>query len=103
MRNFLDGAGRQWQVWRVTPYAPVYRERRREARRTAGAPWPEAEERRTTPDRRKGDIQQGWLCFDCATERRRFFPIPSGWESYSDERLLRLLGASTPVRKTPDL
>lgn len=96
MRRFIDSQGQQWQVWKVTPSATVYRERR--GRRAAaggdgGVPY-------AGEDRRKGDIQQGWLCFDSAAERRRFYPVPSSWEAYSDERLVGLLLASAPVRRT---
>ena len=95
MRNFKDPQGQQWQVWKVTPSATVYHERRAKTTVAGG----EGREPYAGEDRRKGDIQQGWLCFDSGSERRRFYPVPSGWESYPDERLIRLLLASSSVRR----
>ena len=95
MRRFTDPQGRHWQVWKVTPSATVYHERRTRTSAAGGQPAPYAGE-----DRRKGDIQQGWLCFDGAAERRRFYPVPADWENFSDERLVSLLKASAPVRRT---
>ena len=99
MRTFRDAAGTEWQVWRVTPSAAVYPERRRGARRNSGEARPAEEERRATPDRRKGDIQLGWLCFDSEAERRRLYPVPPDWEHYPDERLTLLLNSSEPVAR----
>ena len=102
MRTFRDSSGTEWQVWRVTPSAAVYPERRREARRAAGEGGPVDQDRRSTTDRRKGDIQLGWLCFDSEAERRRLYPVPPDWEDYPDEGLILLLKSSEPVaRKNP--
>lgn len=87
MRTFVDGDGTEWQVWKVVPESRLFLERRgADRRRTAAAVAPE-EEQREGVDRRQGDLQEGWLCFGCATERRRLYPVPPEWESCSDERL----------------
>ena len=44
----------------------------------------------------------GWLCFESNGDRRRFAPIPYGWEFLSDELLRFLLGVAEPVRRTQD-
>lgn len=81
MRTFFDGEGTEWRVWSVIPDFPVYYERRRRD----GASAYQGQERR------QGDIQVGWLCFDSPPERRRLHPIPAGWESLPDAELAALL------------
>ena len=39
----------------------------------------------------------GWLAFESKFEKRRLRPIPSSWESSSDEELQTLLGAALPA------
>jgi hypothetical protein len=41
--------------------------------------------------------QQGWLCFESATEKRRLGPIPEEWQSVSDDELRRLRAAAQRV------
>lgn len=93
MRTFHDRDGVQWRVWRVEPQHPLYRDRRRS----------EGEAGREGEERRRGDIQQGWLCFEGGGERRRLYPIPAEWEGCSDTRLelLRRMALPTP-RGRPD-
>jgi hypothetical protein len=46
--------------------------------------------------------QQGWLCFESATDKRRLGPIPARWQSASDEELRRFRNAAQPVpHRTP--
>jgi hypothetical protein len=44
------------------------------------------------------DLREGWLTFDCEGNRRRLWPIPSNWESISDERLELACRAARPGR-----
>jgi hypothetical protein len=81
MRTIHDGDGTEWRVWKVVPDFPVYYERRR-----ALPAEPYAGE-----ERRRGDLQQGWLCFDSGAERRRVHPVPDDWESCPEAALCELL------------
>jgi hypothetical protein len=63
-RTFIDTRGIWWDVFAVYP----------EARHT----------------RLRGTFQQGWLCFDSGTEKRRLSPIPDDWRAQSDAELARL-------------
>ena len=60
VRTFLDRTGRRWEVWKTTPANAALI-----ARELAG----------------------GWLTFASDDIRRRLYPVPSGWEEASDERL----------------
>jgi hypothetical protein len=89
MRSFQDHRGDEWTVWTVRPQPGTSLERRRAQRRASEGPQADAE-RRTGRDRRsllQGNIDEGWLCFQSADEKRRLCPIPSDWESCTVERL----------------
>lgn len=47
--------------------------------------------------------QQGWLCFESATEKRRLGPIPDQWQTATDGELRGYLDAAqvVPQRATP--
>lgn len=60
VKSFVDREGRRWEVWSTTPAKAALI-----ARELAG----------------------GWLTFASGGVRRRLYPIPSGWEAASDERL----------------
>lgn len=88
-KAFIDAEHRRWDVWDVHPAAIERRtglDRRRGAR-----PGPE---RRARSERRRmrlaPELREGWLCFECASERRRLAPIPSGWELLPDADLASL-------------
>ena len=99
MRIFSDQDGTEWQVWQVTPAVRVYQERRRAERRSSGHAEAPVLERRSYEDRRRGDIQHGWLCFDNGGERRRLYPVPGTWEECSEDQLRMLLRAGVPVSR----
>lgn len=75
-REFTDAGGVLWRVWDTYP--------KREA---AVRP----------------QYAKGWLGFECETERRRFAPVPRGWESATDDELWEYLAqailvtAHTPI------
>ena len=99
MRTFRDRDGVEWTVWKTVPGAGVFIERRVAERRAPGtqaAPAPE--ERRETPDRRRGDVRKGWLSFRSASSRRRLVPVPEDWETVPEERLDLLCRLASPVR-----
>lgn len=95
-RTFNDDAARLWNAWDVIPSWGERRYRDRRAAADAAAMTAErrrAERRRTTgirialPPR----LAQGWVAFECGDERRRFAPIPSGWDRFSEPELRALL------------
>jgi hypothetical protein len=67
-RTFVDPRGVWWEVFAVHP----------EARGLAAAQF-------------KGRYVQGWLCFECASEKRRLSPIPDEWQRLADAELTQLL------------
>lgn len=77
MRQFRDAAGVEWKVSLTTRSAAVSREE-------------------YLPEAYRG----GWLLFESDKEKRRLAPVPSDWESLSNEALAMLCnGASTqPAR-----
>ncbi|HEY2027057.1 MAG TPA: hypothetical protein VGG78_08615 [Gemmatimonadaceae bacterium] len=78
-RVFVDPRGTSWDVFAVLPVGGK------------------------ALTRLPGPFQQGWLCFDAATEKRRLSPIPQGWETANDDELLRLRDQAimVPPRTTP--
>ena len=73
-RRFIDERGIPWDAFAVLPTA--------EPRGLARLP---------------EQYQNGWLCFESATEKRRLGPIPADWQTGSDEALRRLRDAAQPV------
>lgn len=67
-RVITDADGATWTVWAVDPRRPLLAKEGRE---------------------------HGWLTFMAGTVRRRFSPVPEGWEEWSDERLLLILREAT--------
>jgi len=43
------------------------------------------------------ELQQGWLCFQAGTEKRRFTPIPPDWHELPDSALRVMLEVATPA------
>ncbi|HEU0014737.1 MAG TPA: hypothetical protein VFQ45_13710 [Longimicrobium sp.] len=76
VRSFVDPLGRAWQVWNVAPS-------------------------------RKSDLflpatmADGWLCFECADEKRRLHPVPPGWEELPEAELWPLAQTAQPVQRRP--
>jgi hypothetical protein len=71
-RDFEDGTGRRWMAWDTYPQSE-------------------------TLTRVRSDYARGWLSFECAAERRRYAPVPEGWEGFDDGRLCALLTESVAV------
>jgi hypothetical protein len=76
-RKFLDGNAREWQVWDVRPTASEHR-----ASTVAAG------------------FESGWLCFECAGEKRRLAPIPPGWPEYPDGDLQHCPERARPATQT---
>ena len=66
-RTFTDARGVWWDVFAVYP-----------------------ETRGVTQTMLKGTFQEGWLCFDSGTEKRRLSPIPDDWRTVTDAELAQL-------------
>jgi hypothetical protein len=106
-RKFVDENGAWWQVWDVRPSDA---ERRLRERRMIHAP-PDGEDKRTLIDRRRpmsplttvpSDLANGWLAFHSLSQKRRYWPIPPGWEELTDSELRVLCSeAHTVASRVP--
>ncbi len=73
LREFKDQKGVDWLVWDVYP--------------TSGSA---ADPRTSDPGSNAfphRELNDGWLCFESATEKRRVTPIPPGWQLWRPEKL----------------
>jgi hypothetical protein len=85
-RSFKDRSGRPWEVWEVHPIMAE----RRAAKQEVAVPV-ERRSRSEARSRLPAELRNGWLAFECQTERRRLAPTPEGWTLLSDEALAALL------------
>jgi hypothetical protein len=95
-RQIIDENEHLWDVWEVIPS----RVEGLDAARGEMAP---ETLRISKPGRRilvPGELQAGWLAFQCGEDRRRLAPVPNGWAEMSDDALLRVMLSAPPVRKT---
>jgi len=79
VREFTDSKGIEWRVWDVTPQHmhPV-----------------------TRAEDYMGNLQDGWLVFESAEEKRRLgAPYPANWPSFSLTRLEELCAGARPVKR----
>lgn len=59
----------------------------------------------TRTHRLGNELDNGWLCFQSGSTRRRLHPIPAGWEQASDTYLVELFDQANevaPAKKVPD-
>ena len=49
------------------------------------------------------ELADGWLCFDCGSEKRRLAPLPPNWDSREDQDLWFWCRAAVPVRARPGM
>jgi hypothetical protein len=80
VRDVVDERGTKWKVWAVM----------------ASSIHP-----RTAAEDFLGDFSEGWLCFECGSQRRRLARYPQDWDKMADKELLRLLKTAqvVPPRK----
>lgn len=76
LREFVDRAGVSWRVWSVA-IDQVYS-------KTARLDF-------------LGPLQDGWLCFESAHERRRLVKYPEHWHRMTGDELISLLSQASPV------
>ena len=91
-RQFFDANGKSWDVWDVSPHdlSRVDYDRRAASRAHDDAPRPLTAS--VYPE-----LREGWLCFQSATEKRRFAPIPPDWHELPDAVLRVMLEVATPA------
>ena len=102
LRTFVDSDGNEWQAYDVVPPAD---ERRRGERRSTGTTSQPPTDRREAERRltigtfaRLAAMNEGWLCFERGSERRRLSPIPDDWRRCADSELNAYCRAARPVR-----
>src|SRR5918999_3583399 len=98
-RRFTDSKGTSWEVWDVDA---SHAERRRAHADPPARP--RSANRRRTVDptrvRLRGELSNGWLCFEATHDKRRLAPPPEGWEDLDEAGLERLLKASKSVGRS---
>jgi hypothetical protein len=108
-RTFVDYAGTSWNAWDVLP-AQVERRERERRLMNAAAKADEAADRRGVEDRRvelgtraqlPPELVNGWVVFQSASLKRRYWPIPPGWENFSIGELADLCELARPVEPYP--
>jgi hypothetical protein len=105
-RIFRDSHGIEWQTWDVVPQLAERRasERRRPAAVNAvSAVERRANDRRVLAGRRpvlSAGLDEGWLCFEAATEKRRLTPIPRDWLRCDDACLERYCREARPAARS---
>jgi hypothetical protein len=95
-RRIQDERGTTWDVWDVSPGDVLGSYDRRSGERL----------RPPTPVSTlsvQPELENGWLCFQSAVERRRFAPIPVDWFAFPDDVLRVLLEIATPVGSVPEV
>lgn len=108
-RTFVDYAGTSWHAWDVVPAQAERRERERRVVNTQ-AEDAETTDRRGVDDRRTEagvraqlppELVNGWVVFQSASVKRRFWPVPPGWETFSIGELSDLCELAQPVEPYP--
>lgn len=79
VRTFDSPDGITWTAWEVIPGQVS------EFRSTFGSHLPR-------------QMAEGWLCFDCGSEKRRLAPLPPSWADRTEAELWFLCRAAEPVR-----
>ncbi|HEU4881148.1 MAG TPA: hypothetical protein VFT45_02850 [Longimicrobium sp.] len=79
VRTFDSPDGIGWNVWEVIPGQVS------EFRSSFGSHLPR-------------QMADGWLCFDCGSEKRRLYPPPTDWVNRTEAELWFLCRAAEPVR-----
>ena len=92
-RVFRDSHGVEWQAWDVVPRLTERRNNdRRIQRLKLEHPDRRRDDRRLVDGRRPvltAGLDNGWLCFEAAVEKRRLSPIPLDWQRCSEAQLER--------------
>jgi hypothetical protein len=106
-RTFVDRDGAYWQVWDSLPNKVERRVSQRDRRHLERYPW-RGTERRSGDDRRivnqrritlSDGYGSGWLTFESLDEKRRLIPIPSDWDTVTQEELRGLCEKARRIAK----
>jgi hypothetical protein len=98
-RQIKDQHGTAWDIWDVFPRDAVGQtayDRRSPTRVSDDMP------RDTSAPMLASELEQGWLCFQAGSERRRFAPIPPDWTDLPDGVLRVMLDIASPVTGAGD-
>ena len=71
LREFRDANGVEWRVWATIPAAAAL------VKVASGS---------------LGNLEGGWLTFECVDGRKRLAPFPSNWDTLPDAELERFCG-----------
>jgi hypothetical protein len=44
-------------------------------------------------------LEEGWLCFEAGSDKRRLAPVPAGWDGFPEEKLHLLYRMAKPTLK----
>jgi hypothetical protein len=44
-------------------------------------------------------LEEGWLCFEAGSDKRRLAPVPAGWDGFPEEKLNLLYRMAKPALK----
>src|SRR5690349_6117122 len=104
-RQYRDEQDVVWQVWDIHPTEVARRLRTHTTTQGADIASDTSESlgalSAMTRMAVSGELVGGWLCFESDREKRRLWPIPSGWELLSDAELTTLCSTAShaPERK----
>src|SRR5215207_3450657 len=102
LRTFVDEAGTEWHAFDVVPRKDERRNRERRAADASALPpvdRREAERRLTVGELTTlSTVNEGWLCFESDSERRRLSPIPPDWRTSSNSALSAYCRSARAVR-----
>ena len=82
LRGFTDSNGVEWRVWEVFP---------------SRASKPGSVDSFSRTSLKDSPFENGWLCFESPSAKRRLAPIPAGWEFSSSKRLDELCREASVV------
>jgi hypothetical protein len=100
LREFIDARGVAWKAWDVPPWRVFTELRSRGERRVRQIPGYTPERRQNRERRRRTaapGLERGWVCFECAEEKRRLIPPPPNWDEVTEGELADLCSRASPA------
>jgi hypothetical protein len=91
LREFTDTSGTAWKVWDVYPSSRMSQTLASDNSGRNNNPFPSP------------DLSEGWLCFESKRERRRFAPVPPGWEHWDNTALEELCARAPWIKPAASL
>jgi len=112
LREFTSADQQTWQVWDTVPKTATEdvvfaqnaqmlarAEQRHAAEKSARGGVTAREVAGAALRRFTQGREHGWLTFMNGDQKRRFSPIPEGWEQWDEQRLADLLARAEPVAR----